>query len=111
MAFEPTYATAEPTREALEAFKGASVVEFGTPWCGWCKAAQPLIASVLVLHPRVQHVKVEDGKGRRLGRSFGVQLWPTLVFLESGHEVSRLVRPADADAIERALQSINKAAL
>jgi thioredoxin 1 len=37
----------------------------------------------------VRHVKVEDGSGRRLGRSFGVKLWPTLVFLRDGREVAR----------------------
>jgi thioredoxin 1 len=51
-------------------------------------------------------VKVEDGPGRRLGRSFGVKLWPTLVFLRDGAEVEKLVRPQSADDIAAALQRI-----
>ena len=54
----------------------------------------------------VPHVKVEDGPGRRLGRSFGVKLWPTLVFLRDGVEVEKLVRPQGADDIVAALQRI-----
>jgi thioredoxin 1 len=47
-------------------------------------------------------VKVEDGPGRKLGRSFGVKLWPTLVFLKDGAIVRRLVRPGDAE-LEKAV--------
>jgi thioredoxin 1 len=57
-------------------------------------------------HPQVQHLKVEDGPGRPLGRSFRVKLWPTLVFLRDGKEVARLVRPQDPAAITEALGRI-----
>jgi thioredoxin 1 len=93
----------EPTRAALQAMPGATVVEFGTSWCGHCRRAQPLIADALSRHPQVRYLKIEDGPGRRLGRSFQVKLWPTLVVLKDGAEVARLVRPQDAAAIEHAL--------
>jgi thioredoxin 1 len=41
----------------------------------------------------VRHVKVEDGPGQPLGRSFGVRLWPNLVFLRDGRIVRQLARP------------------
>ncbi len=47
-----------------------------------------------------------DGKGRPLGRSYGVKLWPTLVFLKDGHEVARVVRPADATPLKQALDQL-----
>lgn len=93
----------EPTREQIDALPGATLVEFGTDWCGFCQAAQPLIRDVLAEHPNVRHIKVEDGKGRRLGRSFGVKLWPTLVVMHDGSEVARVVRPRSADELRRAL--------
>ena len=40
------------------------------------------IAGAFASHPEVRHLKVEDGPGRPLGRSFRVKLWPTLVFLQ-----------------------------
>jgi thioredoxin 1 len=85
---------------------GATVVEFGTPWCGHCQRAQPLIEQALQGHADVAHIKVEDGPGQRLGRSFGVKLWPTLVFLQDGKEVARLVRPQTLQALVEAMQTL-----
>ena len=96
-----------PTREEIDALAAPTVIEFGTSWCGYCRAAQPLIAQALAAHPHVRHVKVEDGSGRPLGRSFQVRLWPTLIFLRDGQEVKRLVRPRDAASIQQALDQID----
>ena len=90
----------EPTRQEIDASRDPLVIEFGASWCGYCQAAQPDINAVLKAHPAVRHIKVEDGKGRPLGRSFGVKLWPTLVYIENGAEHARVVRPADRAAIE-----------
>ena len=107
MAMNAAFAEVEPTRADIDATAEPTVVEFGTPWCGFCRAAQPLIAAAFTGHPGVRHIKVEDGKGRPLGRSFGVKLWPTLIFLCAGSEVARLVRPADSGAIDKALAAID----
>ncbi|HSN19050.1 MAG TPA: thioredoxin family protein [Usitatibacter sp.] len=103
----PDYADHEPTREEVDRLPGATVVEFGSPWCGYCRAAQPLIASAFASHADVRHIKVHDASGRRLGRSFRVKLWPTLVFLKDGEEVARLVRPTQAAPIAEALARID----
>jgi thioredoxin 1 len=84
------------------------VVEFGTDWCGFCRAAQPLIAQAFQGHGAVKHMKIEDGSGRPLGRSFRVKLWPTLVFMLGGKEVARLVRPGDVSEIRDALALIDE---
>jgi len=96
----------EPKRSEVDAIPGPVVLEFGTSWCGHCRRAQPLIAEALAAHPQARHIKVADSSGKRLGRSYGVQLWPTLVFLKDGHESARLVRPASAEEIRKALQGI-----
>jgi thioredoxin 1 len=89
-----------PTRQELEQSTGTVLLEFGTSWCGICRAAQPRIAALLAAHPEVRHVKVEDGPGRKLGRSFGVRLWPNLVFLKDGAVVRQLARPDDDELAE-----------
>jgi thioredoxin 1 len=100
-------ANAGPTRSEVDALPGPVLLEFGTSWCGHCRHAQPLIAEALARHPNVRHIRITDGSGKRLGRSFGVRLWPTLVFLKDGREAARLVRPPGAGDILRALQAID----
>ena len=103
MAYAAHPLATEPSRAQVDGFAEPTVLEFGTPWCGQCQGAQPFIEQALQRHPEVAHTKVEDGRGRPLGRSFGVKLWPTLVFLRNGQEVARLVRPQSTQAIEDAL--------
>jgi thioredoxin 1 len=111
MAMNNSYAAVEPARAEVDLLEGPTVIEFGAPWCGFCQAAQPLLAAAFADHPDVRHIKIEDGKGRRLGRSFSVKLWPTLIFLRDGKETARLVRPGDAGAIREALESSSGKAL
>jgi len=99
-----TYASTEPSRAEVDGLAGATVLEFGTGWCGWCRGAQPHIAAAFAGHPDVRHLKIEDGPGRPLGRSFRVKLWPTLVFLKDGQEVARVVRPDDAQQVRQGLE-------
>lgn len=100
------YAEKEPARPEVDALAGPTLVEFGSPWCGYCRRAQPLIAEALAGHPGVRHLKIADASGRRLGRSYGIKLWPTLVFLADGKERARLIRPTDAGSIREALAKI-----
>jgi thioredoxin 1 len=90
----------EPTRQEIDTSPQPTVIEFGAKWCGYCQAAQADITAALSKRPTVRHIKVEDGKGRPLGRSFKVKLWPTLVYLENGAELGRVVRPNNVDEIE-----------
>ena len=109
MTMNETYAETEPTRTEIDALDGATLLEFGSPTCGYCRAAQPLLATALADHADLRHIKIADGKGRPLGRSFRVKLWPTLVFLRNGQEIARLVRPGDASEIRAALAQIGRA--
>jgi thioredoxin 1 len=101
------YAMPEPRRADVDRLAGPTVLEFGSPWCGYCRAVQPLLASAFAKHPDVRHMKIADASGRPLGRTFDVKLWPTLVFLRNGRETARLVRPADSIAIADALAKID----
>jgi thioredoxin 1 len=103
MTFNRTYPINESSRAEVDASPGPLVIEFGTAWCGHCTGAQPLIEAALDAHADVRHIKVEDGPGRPLGRSYRVKLWPTLILLRNGEELARVVRPTDVDEIRRAL--------
>lgn len=105
------YSESAPTRAEVDALPGATVIEFGTNWCGFCAAAQPHITQGLnqirAAHPGLRHLKVEDGPGRSLGRSFKVKLWPTLIFMKDGTEVARVVRPGSPQVVGDAAEQIS----
>lgn len=103
------YLTNEPSRAEVNASAGALLLEFGSNGCGYCRRAQPLIVAALADRAALPHVKIQDGPGKPLGRSFGVKLWPTLVFLRDGKEIARVVRPTDAAVVAEALARLDVA--
>jgi len=100
------YEERQPERADIDALAGPVVVEFGTNWCGYCRASHRYLDPVLSADGNLTYLKVEDGKGRSLGRSFRVKLWPTAIFLRDGVEVARLVRPTSREAVEEALRQL-----
>jgi thioredoxin 1 len=106
MPYVHEYADQEPARADVDMISGAVVLEFGAPWCPHCIGAQPLLEAVLGARDDVRHLKIEDGPGRPLGRSFRIKLWPSVLVLRDGVELTRVVRPASQEDIERALASL-----
>ena len=102
------YSANGPTRADLDASTAPTVLEFGTDWCVHCQGAQPLIKEAFAGTPEIRHLKIEDGPGSPLGRSFKVKLWPTLIFLRNGQEVDRVVRPSSTGLLRQALDKIVK---
>lgn len=101
------FMTREPARADIDGMAGPVLIEFGSPTCGHCHAMWPALERALASHPGIDHYRIEDGRGRPLGRSFGVKLWPTLVFMRGGVEVARLVRPLDVEPISAALARVD----
>ena len=95
----------EPNREEIDRTEGAVLLEFGASWCPYCQALAPELAELLREYPGVRHIKVEDGPGRPLGRSFRVKLWPNLIFLRDGRVIQQLARPG-VDEVREGLEAI-----
>jgi thioredoxin 1 len=95
----------EPSREEIDRMEGAVLVEFGASWCGHCLSLAPRLSRALKDYPEVRHIKVEDGPGRPLGRSFRVKLWPTLVFMRDGRVVRQISRP-DVEEVREGLAEL-----
>lgn len=100
MAYAQAFVAEEPSRADVEAMPGEVLLEFGAPWCGHCIAAAPIAEHALGMREGVRHLRIEDGRGRPLGRSFRVKLWPTFVLLRDGVEQARAVRPRSLAALE-----------
>ena len=107
MGFNADYAEEAFTFEQIGEFSGDAVLEFGAPWCGHCQAASSAIKEVITEQSGLRHIKIYDGKGKRLGRSFKVKLWPTLILLHNGNEVARLVRPLSSDEVRQLISKLN----
>lgn len=103
----PDYTASPLTPDDVRQTRGRLVLDFGVPWCPHCNRARAIVDPLLGARPDLRHVRIEDGPGRRLGRSFGVKLWPTLVFLVDGQEQARRVRPTDPAEIETALAAMD----
>ncbi len=100
MLFTSEYADVEPTRAEIDAIAGPLLIEFGAPWCPHCQVVQPTLQNLLERFPEVRHIKIYDGKGRPLGRSFRVKLWPNLVFMRVGKVLVQLARPSEKEIVE-----------
>lgn len=105
--FKPEYSEEAITIEHISELTGVTLLEFGAPWCGHCQAATPAIKEALAEHSELRHIRIYDGKGKRLGRLFKVKLWPTLILLHEGNEVARLVRPVSTDEVRQLLSKIS----
>jgi thioredoxin 1 len=107
MAFVREYSPSDITRADIDAGSGWVLLEFGTDWCGHCSAAQPLLQKFLGGYDAT-HLKVEDGKGRPLGRSFAVKMWPTVILLRDGREIARAVRPHERDDLAPLIDALER---
>lgn len=105
----PAYATQAPSRADIDVRSGPLLLEFGTDWCSHCQAAQAPIAEALAAYPDLPRLKIEDGPGRPLGRSFAVKLWPTLVLLQDGQVLGRVVRPRETAEVLDLLRQLPQA--
>lgn len=97
MPYSENFTVDAPDRAEIDTLPGLSLIEFGVDWCPHCQAAQALLRGQLEKLPEIRHLKIEDGPGRRLGRSYRVKRWPTLILLRDGVEVGRAVRPTAAE--------------
>lgn len=107
MSFDATYHESNLSRDEVEQLQGPVVVEFGANWCGICGGFTPQAAKEFEPFENVQHIRVEDGPGKRLGRSFRVKLWPTFVFMRDGQVIEQVSRPT-RDQVRRGLEAITR---
>lgn len=80
-----------------------AVVSFGTTWCGPCAILAPeLLALANALDEdcdRVDVAKVDAEEADKLATAFGIEAYPTTLWLRDGREVHRLEGSVPAAAL------------
>ena len=72
------------------------ILYFTAPWCGPCQTLGPIIES---LSGQINYEKINVDENQDLSIQYGVRNVPTLLLLENGEEVSRLVGVQSKEAI------------
>ena len=68
------------------------LVDFWAPWCGPCRIVSPVVEQIAQERPgRVKLVKINSDTAPSLSQRFGIRGIPTLVLLDHGKELARIV--------------------
>lgn len=102
-----------PSEFAATVKKGRVVIEFFSPACGFCRAAEPevkKVANAFGTKVAIRKVNLLDPEGMRLGRKYGVSNFPTFAVFENGKHVGTFARqgsnPVTASFVARNIASI-----
>jgi len=85
---------------------GVVLVDFWAPWCGPCKAQNPILEDVAKQVKDFASVKkVNVDEQSDLAQKFGISSIPTLIIFRDGEERKRFQGLTDADEILMALKA------
>ncbi|MBR2325421.1 MAG: thioredoxin [Clostridia bacterium] len=70
---------------------GRVLVDFYADWCGPCRMMAPILEAVSEERADLKVAKVNVDESSELAAKFGVMSIPTLVLLDGGDEIKRIV--------------------
>ena len=108
-----TFGCSKPAGDSLDAAEfeekiaeDVVLVDFWAPWCGPCKAQNPILEDVAKQVKDFASVKkVNVDEQSDLAQKFGISSIPTLIIFRDGEERKRFQGLTDADEILMALKA------
>ena len=86
--------------------KKLALIDFWATWCGPCRMVGPVIEQLgSEYEGRVNVGKVDVDEQNELAMRFGVMSIPTVVLLENGKEVERLVGAMPIDGYRKIIEA------
>ena len=77
------------------------LVEFGAPWCVYCRRIEPVLKKVAEQYDgRLAVGAVDIDVSPKLAEEYGIELVPTLVLFKDGQAVGDVVNPASKAQID-----------
>ena len=83
---------------------GVTLVDFNAPWCGPCRAQEPIINEVgESYNGKADIATMNIDNNTDVALNLGIQSIPTLIIFKEGQEVGRFVGLQKAETLKQAM--------
>lgn len=87
--------------------QGVSLIDFNAPWCGPCRAQEPIIEQLTKDYSgRVTIAAMNVDENQETAARLGIQSIPTIAVFKNGEEVERFVGLQTALTLSNAIDSV-----
>jgi thioredoxin 2 len=103
----PVHVTDSTFAAEVERWPAPVLLDLWAPWCGPCRMVAPMMEQLAVEWAgRVRIAKLNVDENPATAARFGAQSIPTILVLQNGREVDRMVGVQAKEEIERHLERI-----